>query len=545
MSYYAMLILTSVIVPMLLFMSTAGVVQSGQQSSLAVLIEYIVAGSRDALHEETTDESIYVKQMLGRFYKRRDFQPAWIDRNRLTDKADVVIETIKKVDSQGLVPEYYHLEAISDLMVIEKDDDAGPEDLAMLDVLLTDAFLMLGCHFSAGCINPVTVESEWFLDRTDLAIDIVLEDALNENNLNESLRVLLPPQDDYFRLMNRLNQHREIAVGGWTKISSKKILKIGDSGQSVAMLKERLAELGDLKYPGDESIYDEDVERAVNSFQERHGLDADGIVGPATFNALNVPVDQRVKQIEVNLERMRWASRSLGHRYIIVNIADYNLSLIENNKTVMSMEVVVGRPYWDTPVFSEKMLYLVFNPSWKVPTSIVRREILPKIKKSPEYLTEQGLKVVSGWADDAEEISPAVINWDEAFRYKMRQAPGPLNPLGRVKFMMPNRFNIYLHDTPAKELFSKKSRAFSHGCIRIKYPVELVQYLLKDDPDWTREDIEDAIKKGEELKVKLMNPINVHILYLTSWVDDKGVLHFRNDIYSRDERLYQALKNIP
>ncbi len=544
------LIVTSLAVLMLSLTCSAGAAHAAEKSALDVIIENIVTGPNDVLHLDTSEESIYVRKMLRRFYKRRSFQPAWKDDNRLSKKANVLIEAIKKVNNQGLVPEYYHLASISNLMQREKYGKAGAEDLAMLDVLLTDAFLMLGCHFSAGCVNPVTVEAEWFLNRADMAVDIVLEDALDGNNLNESLSVLMPPQAEYFRLMNRFNKYRRIAVmGGWPALSSDKILKVGDHSKNIAELKDRLFTSGDLQYSGDGNVFDEDIEMAVYRFQERHGLKTDGIVGPSTFKALNVPVDARVKQMEVNLERMRWASRSMGHRYIVVNIADYNLRVIENSKTVMTMDVVVGKPYWDTPVFSKKMIYLVLNPSWKIPTNILKREILPKMKRKPEYLVEQGFRIYKGWSDDAEEIDPNGINWSEVkireFKYKMRQDPGPMNPLGTIKFMMPNRFNIYLHDTPAQQLFSRNSRAFSHGCIRLKSPVELAQYLLQDDPEWSIESIIAAMDKGQELKVELPAPINVHVLYLTAWVDDNGILNFREDIYSRDERLYRAMKEIP
>ncbi len=542
--------ITSIIVLMLSLSPSAGAAQDEYSSTLPAVIKNIVSGSDDILHLDNSEDLIYVRKMLRRFYARKNYLPAWNDNGKISKKADSLIEAIEEISNQGLVPEYYHLEAIRDLMEKLRVDKVNLEELAMLDVLLSDAFLMLGCHLSAGCVNPVTVEAEWFLDRTDLAVDVVLEDALEGNNLNESLSFLLPPQAEYFRLMNTLNQYRKIAAkGGWSIVNDEKILEVGDRNESVAKFKERLLNSGDLKHLGDENVFNEDIETAVVRFQKRHGLKTDGIVGTETFRALNVPVDQRVKQIEVNLERMRWASRSLGHRYIVVNIADYNLRVIEHNETVMTMEVVVGRPYWDTPVFSEKMLYLVLNPSWKVPTSIVRREILPKIKKSPDYLASQGFQVVNGWMDDAEEIDWTTIDWAGmtagSFKYKIRQAPGPLNPLGRIKFMMPNKFNIYLHDTPARELFSRNSRAFSHGCIRVKSPVELAIYLLQDDTDWTHENVMDAMEKGEELKIELQTPINVHVLYLTSWVDEEGILNFRDDIYGRDKRLYRAMKDMP
>ncbi|KKL28294.1 hypothetical protein LCGC14_2376570, partial [marine sediment metagenome] len=294
---------------------------------------------------------------------------------------------------------------------------------------------------------------------------------------------------------------------------------------------------------------DEQLEEVVRSFQKKHGLKKDGIVGPKTRAALNVPAKVRARQIELNMERWRWIPRNLGQRYILVNIADFKLSLIENGETVMDMRVVVGRTYRRTPVFSSKMKYLVLNPFWNVPMSIAVKDILPKLRENHNYLSLQNMTLYANWQNGAPPIDPGSIDWSKvnrrSFRYKLVQKPGPQNALGRLKFMFPNKFSVYLHDTPSKELFQKNIRSFSSGCIRAEKPVELAVYLLKDGSNWTREKIMAAINHGKNRSIGIPRPLNVHLLYWTAWVDKAGEIHFRDDIYDRDRPLDKALQERP
>jgi murein L,D-transpeptidase YcbB/YkuD len=268
-------------------------------------------------------------------------------------------------------------------------------------------------------------------------------------------------------------------------------------------------------------------------------------VGPATLRALNVTAEERARQIEVNLERMRWISGNLGSRYLKVNIADDSLDVIEDGRTIMSTSVVVGKPYWHTPVFSDMMTHLVLNPYWNIPQSILKNDLLPKIQRSRGYLAQEGIKVLRG----TREINPRRVNWSTAdadnFKYLLRQEPGPKNPLGRIKFMFPNNFNVYLHDTPSKNLFSRNVKTFSHGCIRIEKPIYLAEYLLRDDPEWTRGRILAEIETGKRQTVQLPEPVSIHILYLTAWIDKEGILQFRDDVYRRDKSLLEAIRKKP
>ena len=296
-------------------------------------------------------------------------------------------------------------------------------------------------------------------------------------------------------------------------------------------------------------LYDATLETAVREFQARHGLDVDGAVGKQTFEELNVPVERRIDQILANMERRRWMPDDPGRKYIFVNLADFLLKVVRDGKTLYTSRVVVGAPYTRTPVFTGSMTYIQLNPYWTVPPSIASKEILPKIKRDPSYLSKQRLTVFKGWSAGAEAIDPATVNWasfsSRSFPFKLRQEPGEGNALGRIAFMLPNRHNIYLHDTPAKSLFSRASRGFSHGCIRVENPKRLAEIIfreIEEDPAWTLEAIEAGIATNENRIIRLRTPIPVHLAYITAFANKDGTVHFRRDVYGRDERLMALLK---
>ena len=269
----------------------------------------------------------------------------------------------------------------------------------------------------------------------------------------------------------------------------------------------------------------------------------------ATRAELNVSVERRVEQLELNLERWRWLPQDLGRRHIIVNIAAFELEVVEDEAVVLAMRVVVGRPYHNTPVFSDTMRYIVLNPYWEVPRKIAVQEILPRIKRDPSYLAREKLRVFKGWGLEAREVDPATVNWSAItpanFPFRLRQDPGPLNALGRVKFVFPNKFNVYLHDTPSRQLFEKTQRDFSHGCIRIQKPIDLAVYLLRQDPRWNRDALLRALDKAVDRSVPLPEPIPIHLLYWTAWADGDGTIQFRPDIYGWDAPLLGAMRAPP
>ncbi len=497
-------------------------------------------------------EQIYAAVLVEHFYRARSFKPAW-SRDRRLIQADALIKAVVDAYGDGLTPDYYHLGHIRYLVErTVKDPSGDPARTADLDILLTDAFLTLGCHLSAGCVNPVTIQSRWFAKQGTVDVSSILDMALQKREVRESLMKLRPEDGSYGRLKKALALYREMASRGeWPPVSSGIALKKGSTSDRVVELRKRLAASGDLDAAEIKAgpFFDDKLEQAVMAFQKRHGLKADGVIGSSALKALNVPLRQRIRQIELNLERLRWIFGNRERNSIVVNIADFGLNVVEDWKSVLSMKVVVGRPYLRTPIFTASLTHILINPPWNVPDSIAREEILKLIKKNPRYLAEQDIKVLKGWGPGEKEIDPETIDWSRItagnLTYRFRQEPGRLNPLGRIKFVLPNKYDVYLHDTPARRLFSENMRAFSHGCTRIEKPIELAEYLLRDDPKWTREKLLAAIEKGVEREVMLPHPIDVHFLYLTAWVDENGTLQFRNDIYGRDSLLDEALREKP
>lgn len=492
------------------------------------------------------------------FYQRRDFEPAWQFGGRLLPQAYDLIEALKQAEADGLHSSDYHIGVLDQMVPFAAGPDsaqlqqASAELLANIDLLLTDAFFLFAAHLLSGRIDPETIYPEWeaFHPTADLAD--ILEHAIHSDDIAATLNRLAPPHAAYRQLKRVLKQYRDIAAaGGWPAISiHSKALRIHDRDPDVIQLRRRLALLDAQHLSPDNSaadVFDDQLEQLVIFFQKTHGLIADGIVGTHTLNALNIPVFQRIRQIELNLERWRWLPRHLGDRHIRVNIADYTLTAVENSAPVLNMRIVAGKPYWQTPVFSGKMSYMVVNPYWNIPPKIAIEDILPKLRNNSRYLDEQNIAIFENWQEDAPEIDSTRIDWStitasDFSSYRLRQAPGPLNSLGRFKFIFPNKYAVYLHDTPSKQLFKLNSRSFSHGCIRLEKPVDLACWILKDNPQWSYEAIIRTVDSDERKIITIQQPVEVHIVYWTAWVDEKGALHFRDDIYHRDRPLDRALR---
>ncbi|MCP4295519.1 MAG: L,D-transpeptidase family protein [Proteobacteria bacterium] len=351
----------------------------------------------------------------------------------------------------------------------------------------------------------------------------------------------LPPSMDKSQLQGSLRLYQQIQIqGGWPSLPDGKTLKPGSQGVRVDVLRRRLIVTGDLKQREQKEnlSFDGQLSRAVQRFQARNGLVVDGIVGRSTMSVLNILVEQRIQQLKFNLSNWDISHQQMGSRYILVNIADYSLHVVENHKTLKRMRVVVGKEYRRTPLFSEKLESLVLNPYWYIPRKVAEEDILPIIKKDPSYLTRNNIELMLDWNGETSAIDPSAVEWSKVetydFIYQLRQKPGPHNSLGRVKFILPNTDAIYLHDTPDKMVFRRQSRTFSSGCIRIEDPLWLARYLLKDMRGWSKNNIERIIARGTPTRVKILHPIRVHIKYWTAWVDVTGVVHFREDVYHKN-----------
>jgi murein L,D-transpeptidase YcbB/YkuD len=358
-----------------------------------------------------------------------------------------------------------------------------------------------------------------------------------------------PENQAYQRLAQALRHYMTIAAaGGWPVIPSGPVLRPGDTDKRIPILRKRLMISGDLgpNATGKTDFFDKTLNDAVMHFQKRHGLKPDGVVGPETINEINIPIEERIRQIELNLGRWRLIPFSTEYRYIIINIADFELKLIEDGKPIMKMKVIVGRDYRQTPVFTSEITSITINPYWHIPYSIAVKDILPELRKDPGYLDKKHIKVINSNGKEDSEAFYDQIEWKNIskrdFNYRLRQEPGPLNALGRLKFDIPNQYGVYLHDTPAQALFKKTRRGFSSGCIRLERPLDIAAYLLNDDADWPREKILEAIESKKTRTIRLKRPIPVHVVYITAWVSEDGLLNFRQDIYGRDAIPEKALQ---
>jgi murein L,D-transpeptidase YcbB/YkuD len=495
---------------------------------------------------------LHAQHALVEYYTDHLFKPVWSKKGQLTAQALQFIETLTHANEQGLNPANYHNLAIAEQMrTLQRPLDRTDriKKLVDMDLLLSDAFLTYSLHLLKGQINPVTLESKWEVPLQDVNIIYTLSDVAAGESIGSILNKLIPKYPGYKFLLKALADYRRIkAQGGWKRVSAGYKLLQGDISPRIVQLRKRLAATGDLgrEYDTDSEEFDEPLDQAVKRFQRRHGLEVDGIVGPATLRALNVPVEGRIDQLLANLERWRWLPADLGSRYIMVNIAGFELYFVRDYQIVLKMPVVVGKTYRKTPIFSGKMTYLVINPSWNVPNSIAVKDKLPLIKKNPHYLQKHHMKLYQGWGADAREIDPLSVNWARVspnhFPYHIVQSPGPQNALGKIKFMFPNKYNVYMHDTSEPWLFNKTERSFSSGCIRVGKPYALADQVLENNTRLDPMAITAIFNQDGTKIISLKHPIPVYILYWTAWVDESGLVNFQKDIYGRDEELIRALR---
>ncbi len=495
---------------------------------------------------EIEGTSIAAVQLIPELYERRDFRLAWTRR----DNIEELLRLIRGSYAEGLDPDDYHYDELMGLsQKLNAQGKLDSRSKVALDILLTDSLVRLGYHINFGKVNPKNLDSNWNFKR-ELEpgrdpVDIV-QAAIASDSLEKFIADEIPEQIPYYhKLKEALAHYRKIKdAGGWPGVPNGPTLKPGMKDSRVESLRRRLEVTGDLKVSGPRQLdsYDEALEKAVIRFQGRHGLDADGLVGKNTFDALNAPVDARIDQIRANLERARWVFKDIGSDYIIVDIAGFQVYLVRNGETVWNARAQVGKPFRETPVFRSTMKYLVFNPTWTVPPTILAEDILPQVKRDPDYLRRKNIDVINR---KGKVINPKSINWSKykarGFPYQLRQGPGPSNALGRVKFMFPNQHLVYLHDTPSRSLFDRTERTFSSGCIRTEDPLTLAELLLADKSKWNQESIQKVIDSKQTRTVRLTKPLSVMLLYWTVDVDDQGIVNFKKDVYGRDNRIIAAL----
>ncbi len=493
-------------------------------------------------------EPLLAGETLSRFYENHGFQPAWSSPVHRRD----LVEAIRQIANDGLNPADYHGALLSELALRARGD--LPEDMqADIDLLFSDAFLLAASHLLEGKVNPQTIHAEWSASRQPQDLAVTLADALRNNTIAATLDSLRPTHRAYAKLMEARNRLTPLLGHPWLPIADGPSIHPGNLDPRLPEIRRRLTALGDIQAPADPettvtdpTLYSEDLDLVIPSFQARHGLEPDGIIGKKTLAAVNLLPVERIRQIDASLERWRWLPQSLGEDYVIVNIAGFGLQLVMDGREALRSRVIVGQPYRQTPVFSDRIRYLVFNPTWTVPRKLMIEDLLPLIIRDPGYLERQGISVYQGWGAERQEIDPATIDWSslsrDNFPYQLVQAPGPLNALGQVKFMFPNPYAVYLHDTPGQYLFGRQERSFSSGCIRVEKPMELAEQLLAGAPEWNRKNIDRLLEEKTPVTAVLPDPIPIYIQYWTAWVDEDGRIQFRDDIYNRDFRLLAQLR---
>ncbi len=485
---------------------------------------------------------LFSQNSLPEFYKDVGYILAWSDQKNRED----LLTSLQRADEEGLIPEDYHLQQIKQLLD-QGYDHLNEEELVELDLYLTDAVLLYGAHLRLGKVDQKTIRSEWDveLNKIPVRVDSLLVLALKNRNIKEGLEGVKPQHPMYSLLKAKLAEQREIAdKGGWDIIDFDEKLEEGDSALVIPQIIKRLQVTGEYKddFPVDSLVYNQPLLEAIKIFQEKHNLNPDGVIGKGTIEEMNVPVEERIETIRVNLERFRWVLDEDLDDFLVVNIAGFKVYRMTKGKVVFESRVIVGKYHKESPIFRDKMEYIVLNPTWTLPYSISTRETLPRLKKNPGYLAAKHMEIMDR---NGKVLNPNNIDFSQYstghFPFIIRQKAGPWNALGQVKFIFPNKYSVYLHDTPSRNLFEREFRAFSHGCIRTQDKWGLLLNLMAPTGDWDMDRINDVLKSGETTKIILPQPIDILLLYFTASVNRKGQLNFNKDVYRRDALVIEAL----
>lgn len=493
--------------------------------------------------------NIFADEYMRELYRRNKGTPLWKNETMYKD----FIAALDNVYTDGLIAEDYNASLIKELFSkVTSSDTIDHELLTDLELITTNAYLLLGLHLFEGKLEPGLVDPNWNYElyRINEETPDIVYGHFMKGTPTDYLEEIRSDSNYYLWTRETLAEYYELQKrGGWEPIPVAGITKIevGDTSDAIPLIRKRLAMTDNVveSVDGDPKFYDKDLEIAVKAFQLRHGLNEDGIIGKGTLGALNIPVEDKINTLRVNLERLRWLSDSRIQKRIIVNIAEYHAALIKGNlvkgreeNLLHGGKVMVGRPYTKTPVFESKLSYIELNPTWTVPRSIIIKEMLPKMRKDPNYLSDRNMKLLTF---EGTEVPVSSVDLDaENFPYMIRQGPGPGNALGRVKFIFPNRFSVFLHDTPSKSLFSREARAFSHGCIRLQDPLYWTE-LLMNDPEWNAERINTIVRSGKTTRIVPKEDINVMVVYLTGYKDNTSAIKFYQDIYKRDGKVLALL----
>ena len=481
------------------------------------------------------------REALEAYYQTFGGELLWLASSR----ANALISRLKNAEADGLDPNDYPSKQLATLSATGPSTDK--RGLAIIELYFSSAFLEYASDLKVGRFLPSKIDPNFFIESRTIDQQAALKDLAQTDSIDRFFDAWQPPGQRYAALRTVLAKYRALAAkGGWNTVPLGESIRPGMSDPRIPAIRARLSLIDGASGEvgaAEAQLYGNALVEVVKRFQVRQGLEGDGVIGSTTIVAMNVPVQERIKSIILAMERLRWMPENLGQQYLIVNIAGFELRRVNAGKVEERMAVVVGKPYHRTPVFSDRIRFLEFNPYWNVPPDIAVNEELPVLRRNPAGLSAQGFEVVRG----NQVTDPSSVDWSSVgpgrFPYQLRQRPGPNNALGRVKFMFPNSHNVYLHDSPAHNLFERNVRAFSHGCIRLSRPLDLAEQVLRVGgvQGWTKERINDVVASTKTTVVNLREPLPVHITYLTAWADD-GVANFRQDIYGHDAKLLAALE---
>ena len=474
-------------------------------------------------------------------YEDHDFAPYWTNPDRIRE----LMELISSAADHGLKPSDYNIDALDKVLKLRLAEPSA-EIEAEADILLTESLFVYGYHRHLGKVKASAMDPNINFRRetyNNQAPAVTLEQALDSSSLTDFIDTLAPRGPVYKQLQSKMKFYRDVASkGGWPMVPDGPTIHPGESDPRVAVIRERLAATGHTDSASVGSpVYDPALVAEMKAFQTRHQLDVDGVVGQQTVAALNVPVEHRVDQIRLSLERLRWVKEEAVDTMVVVNIAGFRAFFFRDGTIEWITPVMVGKNYRATPIFRGDIAYLEFNPTWTIPPGILRNDTLPAIKRDPNYLASKNIRVIDR---DGKTVDPSMVDWTKyknSAPYTFRQDPGPHNSLGTVKFIFPNEHFVFLHDTPHRELFVKSERNFSSGCIRVKNPLDLAELILNDPEKYNRSALDAILETRETQRVNLRPKVPVIILYLTAGIGAEGEIRFYKDIYDRDQKVLDAL----
>jgi murein L,D-transpeptidase YcbB/YkuD len=510
--------------------------RSGWRASPLILLLVFTAGFAEPVAERIIALEpplpLLSPEPVWQFYQSRQFHAAWLGPDCIRRVGELLV-AIDSAFEHGLEPADYHRQTLSET------DTCGEAT----EWLATDAWISLASHLHAGRVDPQSVEPDWTATRPSIDMAALLQQALAEERMVATLLGLAPDDPFYASMREALARYRGyLGRGGWSGVETGPALRKGETHSQVVQLRARLARSGLLDAAESDELFDETLETAVKAFQRRANLEPDGVVGALTLAQLNRPVEERIEQLRVNLERWRWLPENGGERHLRVNIANFTVQAWSGGRVEQEHKVIVGSLYRQTPSFSGLINQIVFNPWWETPHRLAVQDKLPLFSRKPEEVGRLGFEVLDA---NGMNVDPQGIDWSSLsatnFPYRLRQRPGPQNALGQIKMLFPNRHSVYLHDTPTQGLFSRVRRNFSSGCIRVEDALDLSAWLLRDATGWDRAAINAAVASGKETSVRVSPEVPVHLLYLTVARSEDGEIRFIDDLYGRDTNIAKAL----